>query len=54
MEAKVFKFIFYSVETEAVGKRRIYIKSLACNLILLAWQHAAERAHVVKAVGNLD
>ena len=53
-EAQVFKFGFYCKQAETVSQRSIYVKGFTCNLVLLAREHGAERAHVVKAVGHLD
>ena len=53
-ETEVFELGLDCKKPQAMGKRCIYVERFAGNLILLAGQHRAECAHIVKAVGHLD
>ena len=54
MEGEVLQFRLYLIETQTVGQRGIDVKRLAGNLVLLVGRLRLQRAHVVKAVANLD
>ena len=53
-ETEVLQFFLYLVKAEAVGKGSVDVERLAGYLVLLARKLAAEGAHVVQTVGNLD
>ena len=53
-ERQIFKFCLHVVQAKAIGKRCIEIISLRGDLHLLVRAHAAERAHVMKTVGQLQ
>ena len=52
-EAEVFQFYLHVVEPQAVCQWCIKEVSLSGNLHLLVGRHAAQCAHIVKAVGKL-
>ena len=54
LEAKVFKFSLYLVESKTVGERSIYIHRFASNLVLLVRSLRSQSAHVVQTVANLN
>ena len=53
-EAEVLELLLHLVQAEPVCQRSIDVERLARYLVLLAGQLAAQGAHVVQAVGNLD
>ena len=53
-EAEVFELRLDFVEPQTVGQRRIDVKRLTGNLVLLVGRLRLQCAHVVQAVGNLD
>ena len=54
LEAQVFQFRLDGEKPQTVCQRGIEVKRLTGYLELLCGQHRAQRAHVMKTVGNLD
>ena len=54
LEAELLELGLDRVDAEAVGDRRVDLQRLARDGAALGRRHRAERAHVVRAVGELD
>ena len=54
LEAQLLELGLDRVDAEAIGDRRVDLQRLARDGAALGRRHGAERAHVVRAVGELD
>ena len=53
-EAEVFQLFLNLIQSQAIGQRGVDVQRFAGYLVLFVGWLAAQRAHVVQAVGNLD
>ena len=53
-ETEVFQFLLHLMQSQAVGQGGIDVKGFAGNLVLFVGQLAAQGAHIVQTVRNLD
>jgi hypothetical protein len=53
-EGKILELVLEGVDAEAVGDGREDVEGLARDAVALVRRHHPERAHVVKAIGQLD
>ncbi|MOA21569.1 hypothetical protein D3C78_1420680 [compost metagenome] len=53
-ERQVLQFAVGLVQAQAVGDGRINFQRLGCNAAPFAARHVRQRAHIVRAVGQLD
>ena len=54
LEAEVLEFLLHLVQAKSMCQRSIDIECLACNLVLLPRELAAQGSHVMQSVGYLN